>query len=101
MFCDGADTCSGGSCSLSAGDPCAGGAACNNVCDEGGASCLAPEDTPCPSPANNTCSYGLCSAAGSCEVLYLEEGDACSDGDSCTTLDRCVVDGDDVCRAAV
>src|SRR4029079_17829019 len=40
LFCTGADTCTGGSCSTHAGDPCAGGAECADSCDEAQDSCF-------------------------------------------------------------
>src|SRR5262249_17970629 len=40
VFCNGADTCSGGTCSAHVGDPCAGRAECNNLCNEGAGNCV-------------------------------------------------------------
>src|SRR5215470_6395680 len=40
FFCNGTDTCGGGSCSIHSGDPCAGGPACADACNEAADNCL-------------------------------------------------------------
>jgi hypothetical protein len=59
LFCNGADTCSGGTCSAHTGDPCSGGGECNQACNE---------------------------AADNC---FDANGSGCDDGDACTTVDQC------------
>ena len=59
LFCNGTDTCGGGSCSVHSGNPCASGTQCANFCNEGPDNCLDPN------------------------------GNACDDGNACTTVDQC------------
>src|SRR5262249_55771741 len=54
-FCNGADTCAGGSCSSHAGDPCLTG----TICDEGSTSCV-----PCVQPSLPTSQH--CIAGRDC-----------------------------------
>ncbi|MCL4232984.1 MAG: SBBP repeat-containing protein [Deltaproteobacteria bacterium] len=79
-WCNGEDTCSGGSCSAHTGTPCASdGVFCNGVeqCDEGADTCFSPGD-PCPSDGQ------FCNGTESCD-----EG-----SDACVRIDRpCVEDG--------
>lgn len=65
VHCNGADACAGGACVLHAGDPCAGGPDCQNVCDEAGRSCLAAAGWPC-APDDDLCSADVCDGAGGC-----------------------------------
>ncbi len=116
IFCNGADTCADGTCSVHAGDPCAGGAECQDTCNENGATCNVAADVACTSDGNpctvNTCDgAGTCTAApnifapcddgnsctstdqcddgGTCRGTVVENGAPCDDGDSCTTGDQC------------
>jgi cysteine-rich repeat protein len=63
LFCNGADTCAGGSCSVHAGDPCAGGPECADTCDEHDG-CAGPEFSTCTADGNawtpDTCYFGVC-----------------------------------------
>jgi len=88
LFCNGADTCSGGSCSSHAGDPCAGGLECANVCDEGGNTCLSPNTAPCTDDGN-TCTDDHCNGAGSCVHITKSDGSSCDDSNTCTDNDTC------------
>ncbi|MEO1271759.1 MAG: hypothetical protein AAFX99_27010, partial [Myxococcota bacterium] len=63
LFCNGTDTCQGGSCSVHTGDPCAGAGA---LCDEPSRACLecvgngdCDDGNPCTDNicTNNTCTY--------------------------------------------
>ncbi|HPM77117.1 MAG TPA: formylglycine-generating enzyme family protein, partial [bacterium] len=66
VFCNGADTCDAGSCSAHTGNPCLGGDACNNTCNEGTEDCLSPDTIPCDDGV--FCNgVDLCDGAGECE----------------------------------
>ncbi len=64
LFCDGVESCSAGSC-VSGGDPCAGGAACADTCDEGSRSCATPAGAPCPDDGD-ACTSDACDGGGQC-----------------------------------
>jgi len=67
VFCNGADTCDDGSCSLHAGDPCGGpddDNDCNESCDEQPDTCTAADPDLSPCSDGNICTVG----------------DACDDG---------------------
>jgi hypothetical protein len=119
LFCNGDDTCSGGTCSSHDGDPCAGGPQCADSCNEGANSCDSPAGTPCDDGlfcnGDDTCSAGTCSAhdgdpcaggpqcADFCDesenACLTPAGTACEDGDACTTSDAC--DGDGACLGGI
>ncbi len=84
LFCNGTDTCSGGSCGHS-GDPCTGGLECNNVCNEGADNCAVTAGTPC-TPDGNVCTDDECDGAGSCGV---NNAAPCDDGEFCNGTDTC------------
>jgi cysteine-rich repeat protein len=86
IFCNGLDFCSNTSCAVHLGDPCAGGADCLDVCDEGGVQCLAPVGAGC-SDDGNVCTDDTCDGAGTC--LHTNNLAPCDDGDYCTTSDQC------------
>ena len=65
VFCNGADTCEGGECRVHAGDPCAGGAECNDACDEAGRSCATPAGSSCTDDGA-LCTTDVCDGAGGC-----------------------------------
>ncbi|HIF62769.1 MAG TPA: hypothetical protein EYQ35_01260, partial [candidate division UBP10 bacterium] len=65
LFCNGSDTCSGGSCSNHAGDPCSGGSECNATCNEAAGNCFDTVNTPCSDDAI-TCTADVCDGAGTC-----------------------------------
>ena len=64
VFCNGADTCSAGTCSQHAGNPCAGADGdldCSETCDEGAAACTGAD------PDGSACQDGLfCNGADTC-----------------------------------
>jgi hypothetical protein len=88
LFCNGADTCSGGACDVHAGDPCISGSECADACDEDGDSCFDAPGTPCTADAN-TCTDDECDGAGACTHPGLPDGSSCSDGNTCTENDEC------------
>ncbi|MFN2426277.1 MAG: dockerin type I domain-containing protein [Candidatus Binatia bacterium] len=52
LFCNGADTCSGGNCSAHAGSPCNDGDTCTlDECNEAGDLCSNTTLDPCPGPS--------------------------------------------------
>ena len=106
VYCNGADTCSGGECSVHAGNPCPGpdgDGNCSEMCNEDANSCTAAD------PDGSVCTDGLyCTGADTCYKgeCQFHDGDPCPgpDGDgncsescneaanSCTAAD---VDGSD------
>jgi len=63
LFCNGADTCAGGSCSVHAGNPCI--SECNRTCNEGAHTCFDPAGTTCDD--GDTCTLeSSCDGAGAC-----------------------------------
>lgn len=91
-FCNGADTCSGGSCSVHVGDPCVAPEMCNESNDDCDASCNGCViDTVCfgdttPNPAN-LCE--ICDVSSSVTQWTHNDGVSCEDGDFCTGIDTC------------
>jgi hypothetical protein len=83
LFCNGADTCTGGSCTIHVGDPCDGpdgDGDCSETCDEGADNCDGNDTngSACTDSVfcngTDTCSSGLCD---------VHSGDPCDgpDGD--------------------
>jgi hypothetical protein len=110
-FCNGADTCSGGTCSAHAGDPCIAGGQCSNVCDEALDTCDLPDGTACDDgqfcTAVDECSSGSCVGSGDPCMGGDECNDVCDElADSCADPHGvpCTDDGngctDDVCDGA-
>lgn len=76
-FCNGTDTCSGGACTIHAGDPCIGGGECADTCNEIVDTCNLPDTTPCTDDGE-VCTDDLCDGAGSCgHVLDVSAGPQC------------------------
>jgi hypothetical protein len=86
VFCNGADTCTGGNCTQHAGDPCAGGAECATVCDETNDACADPAGTSC-TDEGNPCTDEACDGAGTC--AHSANQNACDDGLFCNGADTC------------
>ncbi len=86
LFCNGADTCSGGNCSVHAGDPCVGGSECADSCNESADNCYDPAGTVCTDDGN-VCTDNECDGGGSC-VAY-DNTDSCDDGLFCNGADTC------------
>jgi hypothetical protein len=84
LFCNGADTCSGGNCTVHAGNPCTGADGdgnCSESCKESDDSCTAPDTN------GSTCNDGLvCNGADTCSGGFctVHEGITCpgADGDA-------------------
>ncbi len=86
VFCNGADTCSTGTCSGHAGDPCTTGTECANACSEEGQTCDVPAGTPCTEDGN-VCTDDVCDGAGQCTIV--ENSAPCDDGVFCNGDDSC------------
>jgi hypothetical protein len=122
-FCNGTDTCTGGTCSTHTGDPClplnTGDADCSSSCNEGGNNCLAddPDGTACDDAAfcngTDTCNNGNCSVHtgdpclplnttdSNCATSCDESGDSCSADDPNGTAcdDALFCNGADTCTS--
>jgi hypothetical protein len=90
LFCNGADTCSGGACSGHAGDPCAAGTECADSCNEGAGNCFEPSGTPCTGDGE-TCTLDQCNGAGTCAHPAGNGGTLCraGSGDLCDPDETC------------
>ena len=86
FFCNGADTCSGGACTVHAGNPCAGGAECADSCNEAADNCLSPAGTPCADDGN-VCTDDRCNGSGAC--AHPNNTAPCNDGLFCNGADTC------------
>ncbi|HKY64245.1 MAG TPA: vWA domain-containing protein [bacterium] len=86
LFCNGSDTCGGGTCSVHAGDPCGTGGECANSCNEETDSCNDPAGTPCTDDGK-VCTTNTCNGDGECVSTDNELG--CDDGNPCTENDTC------------
>jgi hypothetical protein len=97
LFCNGADTCSGGVCGSHTGDPCPGpdgDVDCAESCDEGGDSCTAADPNGSLCGDAGVCTGSDTCVAGSCEAgppLDCDDDDECT-ADSCDELLGCVHD---------
>ena len=65
LFCNGTDTCGGGTCATHGGDPCVGGTECNDLCNEAADDCADPGGTACTDDTN-PCTTDTCDGAGTC-----------------------------------
>src|SRR6185295_11439771 len=76
-FCNGADTCTAGACTTHVGNPCTGGAACNNSCNEAAGNCFNANTTACATDSN-ACTDDHCDGAGAC--AHTNNTAPCDDG---------------------
>ncbi len=86
LFCNGADTCSGGTCAAHAGNPCAGGPECADTCNEAADNCFDPAGTACTSDGN-VCTNDQCNGTGAC--THPNNTAPCNDGLFCNGSDTC------------
>src|SRR5262245_3849761 len=94
IYCDGADTCVAGRCTQHAGDPCAGGPACNTSCNESFHDCATPPGDSCPDDGDQ-CTIDYCDGFGTCvHSVAAGNGQPCADDGLACTQDVC---SDDVC----
>jgi cysteine-rich repeat protein len=91
-LCDGDDFCSGGTCSVHTGNPCAGGSDCRRTCVQTSglqyACSVDAPGTPCAADGR-ACTDDVCNGAGLCTHPTSANGTPCEDGDRCTTGDTC------------
>jgi cysteine-rich repeat protein len=90
--CNGADTCSGGTCSVHVGNPCGSQPLCRRSCLQVGAfqyTCrLDAAGTPCAAD-DDACTTDACNGTGVCTHTQAPDGASCDDGDLCSTGDTC------------
>ena len=86
VFCNGDDSCAGGSCAAHDGDPFVGGAVCADECDEDADACATSAGTTCTDD-DNPCTDDECNGAGGCD--HVANTASCDDGNACTTGDAC------------
>lgn len=106
LFCNGHETCSGGVCSPSPGDPCAGGSVCRTQCNEDADNCFSNAGVTCPDDGNG-CTDDVCNGAGFCshpnntapcdDGLFCNGHEACSGG-SCSPPPGDPCTGGSVCQ---
>jgi cysteine-rich repeat protein len=82
LFCNGVETCNIGTsqCVAGAGDPCVGGAVCNDVCNEAADDCVVADGAACDD--SQTCTIEDQCVAGVC----VGDPNTCGDG---TTQGAC------------
>jgi cysteine-rich repeat protein len=86
QFCNGVDSCSGGTCSVHTGAPCANLGECKDGCNEAFDVCGSPFGTPCTEDGN-LCTDDVCDGGGTC--ISLDNSDLCDDGVFCNGVDVC------------
>src|SRR6185369_11797032 len=90
IFCNGADTCSGGSCSVHEGSPCPGpdnDNDCSETCNEQLHACNSPDPNGSACDDVDACTGpSTCNASGTCVAGAPLD---CDDHNSCTT-DQCI-----------
>jgi len=86
LYCNGTDTCSGGSCSSHGGDPCTGGTECADACNEAADNCFDTAGTSCTDDGN-VCTNDECNGSGACG--HPNNTAACDDGVFCNGTDTC------------
>jgi cysteine-rich repeat protein len=90
--CNGADSCSGGTCSVHVGNPCGSQPQCRQTCLQVGAfqyTCrVDPAGKPC-APDGDACTIDACNGSGLCTHARAPEGASCDDGNQCSTGDTC------------
>ena len=111
-FCNGTDTCSGGTCSVHSGDPCSAGADCQDGCNEAADNCSATNGNACDDGVfcngTDTCSAGTCSShsgdpctgGAECQDTCVEAADTCNAPDGTACSDDGEVCTDDTCDGA-
>lgn len=93
VFCNGADSCSGGACVVHAGNPCPGpdgDGNCAESCNGATQSCTTNDPNGSACNDVNTCTTGDACQNGVCvSGGPASNGTPCSDGNDCTTGDTC------------
>jgi len=94
-FCNGADSCLGGSCAVHAGDPCTPPEMCDestDACDASCEGCVVGPTCYGDGTTNPTNVCEICDVAASDTAWTANDGASCEDGDFCTGIDLCVGD---------
>lgn len=86
LYCNGADMCGGGSCSVHAGDPCTTGGECNDACNETADDCAVAAGTSCGDDGNE-CTDDECDGLGQC--IHPNNTAPCDDDSPCSVNDTC------------
>jgi len=88
LYCTGSESCQAGACT-SGGDPCVGGAECDDSCNEAANSCAVAANTACTSDGNE-CTDDVCDGTGACAHPAVANDTACTDdGLYCTGAETC------------
>lgn len=91
LYCNGTDTCAGGTCSVHAGNPCSAGEQCLEATDE----CVIDEcdvAADCQeSPTDNPCTTDTCvnASAANSTCQRTNNSASCDDGEFCNGVDTC------------
>jgi cysteine-rich repeat protein len=89
LFCNGTDTCSGGSCVVHAGNPCAGGPECADSCNERSDNCFDVAGTPCTDDGS-VCTTDRCDGTGVCRHNPGNAGTECrASAGPCDAAEAC------------
>ncbi|HZR84314.1 MAG TPA: S8 family serine peptidase [Candidatus Binatia bacterium] len=89
VFCNGADACAAGACTVHAGDPCDGGGECADTCQEASDDCFSYGGTACTDDGE-ICTIDICNGAGLCIHPAAHAGLVCrSSSDACDVAEEC------------
>lgn len=88
VYCNGADSCNAGACTVHAGNPCSGGPVCANYCNETARNCFTQVNVVCTADTN-ACTYDVCNGSGSCTHPPKPAGTSCTDNLFCNGADTC------------
>ena len=90
-FCNGADSCDTAllRCTIHAGDPCVGGAECDDACNESAGDCLVPAGGACGDDGN-ACTIDVCDGGGACTHPAGNAGATCrAAAGACDVAESC------------
>lgn len=93
LFCTMTDTCNAAGTCVGTGDPCAGGAECQDTCNETNNDCDNPVGDPCGTTTNNECTDpDTCNGMGACVLNNEPNGTACGSATNadCNNPDTCM-----------
>ena len=92
LFCNGSDTCGGGTCTTHAGNPCGGGLSCDEdarQCASSCDGCLIAGVCLFDGQRNPLNPCQVCDVSASATELVDDEGTSCDDGLFCNGVDKC------------
>ncbi len=98
-FCNGQDTCAGGTCVVHAGNPCTDGGECADSCNEAADTCNEPVSTSC-NLDSNACTFDSCDGDGTCLAGPPACGDGIVQGECSEICDHGAANGINGCCAA-